>query len=1442
MQKKFAPLLTRALVSTTTGGLLSSVLFSAHALTIPNSPLGVSTSAAPSTMLVVGRDHKLFYEAYNDASDLNEDGVLDIRFNPSITYYGLFDSSLCYTYNGTHDAATSTSNSGLFSPSATAGTGGTCSSAWSGNFLNYLTTSRIDALRKVLYGGYREVDTQTSTILRRAYIPQDAHSWAKEYTSISTDGYDISKYTPLSVPTSGKRHFFGSLTPNAGASCSTLNDCSNRPPWLSVVTNSSKRVWEWASTERPVLSDSNHGGTRTNYTVRVEVCKTGYTGGCKQYPGENYKPVGLLHDYGENSAMLFGLLTGSYSKNMSGGILRKAIGSFANEINATYGTFKTGTDAPIVSTLNALRIRDFNNTVTSNAYRGGWATTAAMTEAQFVDWGNPVGEMMYEALRYYAGKGSATPAYTGTVAGTNYDAQVGLTSATWNDPYGSGTTQWCSKPNMLVVSDVNPSFDSDQLPGTAFGSFSGDLGTMNVKSIADSITSHEGSIASTSRFIGQSSLTNYDGAPTAKNVTSLGLLRGLAPEEPTKQGSYYSASVAHYGKVNDLNPIKGTQTVNSFFVALASPLPKIEFTTTTGKLVTLVPFSKSVGGDGISATKGNFQPTNQIVDFYVEAVKNTSPSNTDTSTNGGRPYAKFRINFEDVEQGADHDMDVIAEYEVSALNDGTVEVKVKPIYQAGGIRQNMGYVISGTNRDGVYLVAQDENVSTPYYLNVPPGRSAGYCDTSPMPSDCGLLPWISGTTSQSIQVFTPAASASAATLLKDPLWYAAKWGGFTDRNGNNRPDLSIEWDSDSNSTPDNYFLVQNPLKLYDALRTTFNSIIDRTSSAGNLTANTTSVTTNTLVFQSSFNSSTWSGDLAAFKYSSTGFELPAQWRAADLIPMSSARRIYTRSGGSNVEFKYSNLSTSDRSALISTDVVEYLRGDQSKEIQNGGSFRNRSKVLGDIVHSSPVYVKDSDTVFVSANDGMLHAFDATTGVERFAYVPGLVLSRLKTLSDAGYSHQFFVDGDIAVSSKSQTTDKNYLVATLGRGGKGLFALDVTSPGSFTGTSVLWEYPSATDNDMGYIIGRPVIAKTSSGTWVAIVGNGYNSTSQKAVLYVFNLTTGALLKKIDTNVAGDNGMSTPTAYDSDGDGDVDQVYAGDLNGNVWKFNASNGDPGQWDSAFKDKGKPAPLFQAKDSDNNSQPITSQITLAKNTVKGDVNEGKLFVFFGTGRYIQSTDPSNLSEQTLYGLIDDDKQISALSELMHRDFVSAGTIGGLAVRTLAQASSGDMSGKQGWYLDLLTADGIAEGERIVTSATVENFIVPTLFVTSMVPIEDVCSAGGRGYMNFLDPFSGGAARATVLDLNRDNKFDSADGVSGQAVGSYGVTAGAPSQVIRLGNRVIYGTSGSGNNGGDDDDDDDDGDDDGDPNCVSDPGLCDGNGNPGAKRTGRLSWREIIR
>jgi type IV pilus assembly protein PilY1 len=262
----------------------------------------------------------------------------------------------------------------------------------------------------------------------------------------------------------------------------------------------------------------------------------------------------------------------------------------------------------------------------------------------------------------------------------------------------------CAKPFMLVISDINPSYDSNQLPGaysefntpTFTGTFSSADGVaFNAENLGQAISTSEGITGN--RYIGQVA-TTFDSSCLPKSMTAngFGRSRGLCPEEPTKQGSFYSAAAGYFGRIRDVSASDDAQNVLSYIVGLASPLPRIEIPVGTGT-ITLVPFAKSVGGClGVNPNPSLFQPTNTIVDFYVESL---------------RPAAgTFRINFEDVEQGADHDMDATVSYFYQVVDDngdpvtnpaaGTqLKITLLSEYASGCIVQHVGYIISGTTAD-----------------------------------------------------------------------------------------------------------------------------------------------------------------------------------------------------------------------------------------------------------------------------------------------------------------------------------------------------------------------------------------------------------------------------------------------------------------------------------------------------------------------------------------------------------------------------------------------------------------------------------------------------------------------------------------------------------------------------------------------------------------------
>jgi type IV pilus assembly protein PilY1 len=580
--------------------------------------------------------------------------------------------------------------------------------------------------------------------------------------------------------------------------------------------------------------------------------------------------------------------------------------------------------------------------------------------------------------------------------------------------------------------------------------------------------------------------------------------------------------------------------------------------------------------------------------------------------------------------------------------------------------------------------------------------------------------------------------------------------------------------------PDNYFTVGNPQAMITALQRAFARISAQSvGSSSSLAANSTRLDTETRTFQAQFGSS-WNGELRSFVVASDGTlsSTPA-WTASatsSLAPANwASRQIFTHDPANNtlVNFTYANLSAAQKTAMGGasggSDVVDYIRGNQAKEeAQAGGTYRTRVRgLLGDIVNSTPVFVaKPNPTLYnaamgfpgastyqafaaakstrtgliwVGANDGMLHAFNADTGQEVFAFVPKTAIANgLASYASPTYVHNYFVDGDIAVADVYDTNTSSWrtiLVGTMGRGGPGVFALDVTTP-TAAGITLLWDKDGSDipGGVMGKNIGKPVIAQTASGVWQVLVGNGPDSVAGTAQLVAINVITGATTT-VNTAGGGSNGLSAVLARDSDGDRFADVIYAGDLQGRLLKITGLSGTP-----------VVTTMFTARDPSNNVQPITAAPLAGK-----DPATSITWVFFGTGKFFEDGDPGTTQVQTWYGLQDLGTIPPTRSDFVQRSVLNEAPKGGFTVRTVSLGATGDMAGKAGWFLDLPTS-----GERMVVP---NQFQGGALLGTSRIPdSSNVCQPSGKGFIMAINPFTGGRLTQTFFDLNGDGLFDNTD------------------------------------------------------------------------------------
>lgn len=660
------------------------------------------------------------------------------------------------------------------------------------------------------------------------------------------------------------------------------------------------------------------------------------------------------------------------------------------------------------------------------------------------------------------------------------------------------------------------------------------------------------------------------------------------------------------------------------------------------------------------------------------------------------------------------------------------------------------------------------------------------------------------------QALTDTISQISALNAKGIKTYVIGMGAGVDPNKNPQAANTLKAMAVAGGTS-NYFPATSAADVSNDLQVILSKIQAASMTTTAAAVNSTGLNTTTTVYQGKFNSSDtygdWTGNLLAFPVDSQGNvntnPSNATWQAQPLLDSLNwnTNRViatFNPATGKGIPFRWSSLNATQQSQLTAAsdpsgsplpqERLHYLRGDTSNEQRNGGPFRNRTHILGDIVDSNPVYIgaplgaytdtsyfnfqttykNRTPVIYVGADDGMLHAFNANTGQELFAFVPDGVFNDLINLTQPTYNtaHKFYVDGsptagDVQFSDGSWHT---ILVGGLNNGGNTIYALDVTDPSTITSETslashVLWEYSSAS-GDLGRTYSRPAIARiactgsapcVNGSRFVVIFGSGYNNADGNPYLYVVDAQTGALIKKLNmcsgSNASNcsatlPNGLSSPVAVSKSGNGLADTIYAGDLQGNMWVVDLSKTNPVQWSNSL--------LFKAVDSGGTPQPITTTPVVSLHPLF-PAKTG-VMVYFGTGQFLGAPDITNTKTQSFYGVWDNNWSSQTTRADLVQQTLNQTTVGAVTVRTVS-SNPVDWNTKRGWFIDLPLA-----GERVITDPRLANGRV---IFTTYVPTANSCSGGGQSWLMVLNYLNGSAFPQPEIDLNSDGKLNAQDQTS---------------------------------------------------------------------------------
>ncbi|ALC16931.1 pilus assembly protein PilY [Desulfuromonas soudanensis] len=1279
-------------------------------------PPVMASSVKASALILLSNDWTGFTEGYQQP------------YNDSIDYYGYFDPKKSYKYTTAKKFFPYQVNASTTNHHAPAG-------YWSGNFLNWLTMSHGDFLRKALTGGRRGDDAVASTRLERANIA--TRPWTKE--PLDYTGYLPENFTPFS----------GSV--------------------------------KFKSTG--IKLQATKGNTALGqYDVQVEVCSSEVSleNNCTLYPAGNYKPQGLLQRYSDR--IDFGLMTYSHGKVDAGGIIRRNIGDVSFEFSQTNGQENSGISG---------MIRYINNYTEK-----GW---------------DPLGEMYFDALRFYKGLTTAGATSAFCPSGTNDDSYPFFGCAS-NKPWEDPITTWCQKNSIVILNDEYPSRDHESISGSPFSTFTSSDFPIDASAWTKAVGDAEG-ITGTDRFVGNILGGLQDNSCKAtKFINDLSKVTGMCPSEGDANASYLLAGLAHYAMTEDIRPdMPGDQNVRTYTIAFRASDQEY--------FVPPAPMNPL----WLAAKYGNFNDVN------------------------GNNLPDLQEEWDVVPLGGDGQPDGF----FYAESGGGVEDALEKVFDLviKGSASGTSVSVLATSGEG------QGNLVQAYYR---PRQTIGGKD----------IYW---------------------TGYLQSLWVDEKGFIREDTNANHSLDTStdkvVRYFVDTDGvTKVMRFDVSSEHPYPDVLNDS--PVIKGMDDVA-------------VVWEAGSRLASRSADSRKI-YTYLDLDNDQTVDASERMDFNgvSASSIQPFLGLQNaVDNVYLGATEADRAQ----NLIEYIRGkdpilDTSSFIDSDNSLNLRDRViygqtwkLGDIIHSTPVavstpvdnygaiygdqtyqafynqYKNRETTVYVGANDGMLHAFtswryDSTAksyvkpavassseeiGDELWAYIPQNLLPHLKWLARPDYSHVFYMDlqpkvFDARIFPEDATHPHGWgtvLIAGMNTGGGDIFAtgafdgstsetryfrpsyaaIDVTDPRN---PRLLWEKTFA---GLNHTTSFPAVLRvedssgtTDKGIWYATFGSGpatYEGTSStNGRIYVVDLLTGNpyksgtndwLFQTAETRAF----MGSPASIDMGLNYNVDAFYIGqtyDSSNNAtpswkgtlykvripWEGTLPNSPYGALGTNGRYNSDPT-SWRLVRLFNSPRPITAAPALSLDQFLNT------WIYFGTGRYFNlglGGDKSSTETEYLYGIKDPffnkEHQLDQPLAIPPKDYIFNDDYyhNTLSALTLAPANlfNADpysvldngtvLTGAPGTYtvwgnFDLLkrtawTKDGwqrtlpsSTSAERSLTKPAVIGGV--SLF-TTFTPEGDVCSFGGNSYLYALYYETGTAYKQSVFKkVTQTTVTEIVDGVS---------------------------------------------------------------------------------